>query len=48
MNLLKEYLLFLKKYKMWWLLPILILTFLLGIFLIAAASKGGLLIYTLF
>ena len=32
---------------MWWLIPIFLCTLVLGLFLVAAASKGGLLIYTL-
>jgi hypothetical protein len=43
-----EYVYFIRTYRMWWLVPLLILIGGLGIFVVLASSKGGLLIYALF
>jgi hypothetical protein len=43
-----EYVYFVRTYRMWWLVPLLILVGVLGIFVVLASSKGGLLIYALF
>jgi len=47
-GILKEYLYFLRTYKMWWLLPVFALVALLGVFVTLMSTKGMLLIYALF
>ena len=47
-SLASEYLYFLKTYRMWWLLPILALITVLGVFVMLSGTQGALLIYALF
>ena len=47
-NLANEYLHFLKKYKAWWLVPVISLIFLLGGLILIASSKAIIFIYALF
>ena len=47
-GLIREYLYFLRHYRMWWLTPIFTLVLLLGFLLVIGGSKAALLIYALF
>jgi hypothetical protein len=49
MNFLKEYWIFIKERKRWWLLPVIIILFLIGLFiLIGASSALAPFVYSLF
>jgi hypothetical protein len=43
-----EYVYFIRTYRMWWLMPLLIVIGALGVFVALASTKGALLIYALF
>lgn len=47
-GILSEYFYFLRKHKMWWLLPVFSIITILGFLVVFAGSKGALLIYALF
>jgi hypothetical protein len=47
-GLLAEYAYFFKTYKMWWLLPIIMVTIILGALVVMTGTQGALLIYALF
>ena len=47
-GIIREFTDFLKYNKKWWLVPILLVLGLIGVFLIIGASGGGAFIYTLF
>lgn len=43
-----EYVYFIRTYRMWWLVPLILLIGVLGAFVILAGSSGTMLIYALF
>jgi uncharacterized membrane protein len=47
-GILREYIYFLRAYRMWWLMPIFAAITLLGLLVILGGTKAGLLIYALF
>ena len=47
-GLLSEYAYFLRTYKMWWLLPLLVALLGVGALVMASGTQAGLLIYALF
>jgi hypothetical protein len=47
-GLIREYIYFLMRYKMWWLSPIFALMVVLGVLVVLGGSKAALLIYALF
>jgi len=47
-GLLSEYLYFLKTYRMWWLVPVLVLVAVMGALVMLSGTQGALLIYALF
>ncbi len=47
-NLFSEYLYFLKTYKMWWLMPVMIVFLILGVLAIVGGSQAVVLMYSLF
>lgn len=47
-NIFSEYLYFLKTYKMWWLMPIMLLFLVLGVLAIVGGSQAAILMYSLF
>ena len=47
-GLLAEYVYFFKTYRMWWLLPIVMVIVVLGALVVLTGTQGALLIYALF
>lgn len=47
-GIVSEYVYFLRRYKMWWLLPTIVLIAALGGLVVLAGGKGALAIYALF
>lgn len=47
-GIISEYVYFLKHYRMWWLVPAIILVVFVGGLVVLAGSKGALMIYALF
>jgi uncharacterized membrane protein len=47
-GILREYIYFLRVYRMWWLMPIFAAITLLGLLVILGGTKASLLIYALF
>jgi len=47
-GLLAEYLYFFRTYRMWWLVPVILVTGILGTLVVVGGSKAALLIYALF
>lgn len=43
-----EYMYFLRRYKMWWLLPVFAVVTILGVLVVLGGSKAALFIYALF
>jgi hypothetical protein len=47
-SILSEYIYFLRTYRMWWLLPVLVAITTLGVLVVLGGTNAGLLIYALF
>ncbi len=47
-SIVEEYLYFLKTYKMWWLMPIMLVFIILGVVAIVGGSQAAILMYSLF
>lgn len=47
-GLLAEYVYFFRTYKMWWLVPVVMVIIVLGALVVMTGSQGALLIYALF